>query len=298
MDQKKGREVVFVTGPSGAGRSTAINTLEDFGFEAIDNMPLRLVDRLLERDDDEEHPLALGIDPRTRDFSPEALRGAVERARRIPALSATLLYVDCSLDVLLNRYNETRRRHPLARNEDPKTGITRELDLMKGLRDFSDVVIDTTQMSPHDLRRDLARWFGKATETELSILVQSFSYKRGVPRGADLVFDMRFLRNPHWEPALREFDGRDAPVANYVQDDPLFSSFFDKLADMLTLLLPAYKTDGKAYLSIGLGCTGGQHRSVAVTEKLAKELAEDGWQVSIRHRELELRGLMDVRERK
>ncbi len=298
MQSSEPREVVFVTGPSGAGHSTAINILEDFGFEAIDNMPLRLIDRLLDRDDSDDRPLALGIDPRTRDFSPETLRSAVKRARQDPTLKPTLLFIDCSIDVLLNRFSETRRRHPLARNEAPRVGIERELELLGSLRDLADVVVDTTQLSPHDLRAELGQWFAPVAETEMSVLVQSFSYKRGLPRGADLVLDMRFLRNPHWDRSLREMDGRDAPVAEYVEADPLFSSFFDKLKDMTTLLLPAYKKDGKAYLSIALGCTGGQHRSVAVTERLAKELAENDWQVSIRHRELELRGMVEARERK
>jgi len=291
------REIVFVTGPSGAGRSTAINVLEDFGFEAIDNMPLGLIDRLIEGEDPEDRPLALGLDPRTRDFSPATLLATLEEARRDPKLKPTLLFADCSVDVLLNRFSETRRRHPLAENEDLREAIEREITLMRGLRDVADVVIDTTELTPHDLRSELARWFGEATAIDLSVLVQSFSYKRGLPRGADMVIDVRFLNNPHWDAKLRKCDGRDEAVAAFVEADPLYSSFFDKLVDITSLLLPAYKEEGKAYLTIALGCTGGQHRSVAVTESLAKELAQKGWQVSIRHRELELRGVIEARLR-
>ena len=288
------QEIVFVTGPAGAGRSTAINALEDFGFEAIDNMPLSLVERLLGTEGSTGRPLALGIDPRTRDFSPDGVVAVLLACERNPEISVTLLFVDCSVDTLLRRFSETRRRHPMARNEAPRVGIERELELLQGLRQRADIVIDTTELSPHELRADLERWFSTVADTELSVLVQSFSFKRGIPRGSDSVFDVRFLRNPHWEAELREQDGRAEPVRAHVEADPLYSPFFERLLDITSLLLPAYKREGKSYFSIGIGCTGGQHRSVVVAESLAKGLAVDGWQVSIRHRELELRGAMST----
>ncbi len=279
--------IVLVTGPSGAGRSTAINTLEDAGFEAIDNLPLSLLPRLLEGAHD--RPLALGLDARNRDFSTTALIDLVDRLHDRPNVTVDLLYLDCSNDVLLRRFSETRRRHPLAPAESPDVGIRRELDLLAPIRVRSDVLIDTSEMSPHDLRAEVEQWFAPKTSGKLAVSVHSFSYKRGTPRGIDMVFDCRFLQNPYWQEDLRSLDGRDRRVAAYVAKDPRFDDFFSKIQDLSEMLLPAYIEEGKAHMSIGFGCTGGQHRSVVVTEKLANALAKAGWQMSIRHRELERR---------
>lgn len=278
--------VVIVTGPAGAGRTTAIHALEDFGFEAIDNLPMTLFERLVDGPP-LERPLAIGVDPRTRGFSAEALIKAVEAAQVATGGHAQLLYVDCAPEVLLRRFSETRRRHPSARGETPRIGVDRELEQLLGLRERADILIDTSELSPHDLRARLAEWFSNDEENALTVSVQSFAFKRGAPRGLDMIMDLRFLRNPHWEPSLRALDGRDAAVGHYVKEDLLFQPFLEKLTEITTLLLPAYKAEGKSYFSIGLGCTGGQHRSVFVTEVFANTLAESGWQVSIRHRELE-----------
>ena len=178
----------------------------------------------------------------------------------------------------------------MAETLSPSEGIDREIDLLVPIRARADHLIDTSDLSPHDLKAEIAHWFAQGTETRLAISVQSFSYKRGLPRGVDMVFDCRFLSNPHWVPALRDKDGRDAEVSAYVQADLNFAAFFQKLQEIIFILLPAQQEEGKAHLTIGFGCTGGQHRSVAVAEKLAKVLAEAGWQVSKRHRELERRG--------
>lgn len=280
------QDVAIVTGPSGAGRSTAINALEDLGFEAIDNLPLSLLERLF-AGGAHDRPLAVGIDARTRDFSADALMAAVETLTSNPQLSVSLVYLDADTDTLLRRYSETRRRHPLAPAETPLVGIERERTLLGGLRERADVLIDTGNLSPHDLRAEVWRWFGRGEGAEMAISVQSFSYKRGSPRGADMVLDCRFLRNPHWKPELRRLTGEDAAVAEYVMSDPLYQPFMDQTRAMLDLLLPAYKAEGKSYFTLALGCTGGQHRSVCVTERLSNGLAKAGWQVSIRHRELE-----------
>jgi UPF0042 nucleotide-binding protein len=200
-----------------------------------------------------------------------------------------LVYLDCDAITLARRYSETRRRHPLSPHETAAIGIARELALLAPLRERADVLIDTRAMTPHELRAEMGRQFGEADAAGdgLAVTLQSFSYKRGVPRGSDMVIDVRFLKNPHWDAALRPLDGRDPVVRAFVEADPAYAPFYARLADLLKFLLPAYKAEGKSYFGLGLGCTGGRHRSVAVVEALAKTLAGDGWRVSIRHRDLE-----------
>lgn len=274
--------VLLVTGPSGAGRSTAIRALEDLRFEVIDKLPLSLMPRLLDGPPP-DRDVAVGIASDTRGFSTEALLTLIDQQPD----RFELLYLDCSPDVLLRRYSETRRRHPAAPAETPLAGIEREYDLLRPIRSRADILIDTTDLTVHDLRADIDRWFGGATQSRLSLVVHSFSYKRGLPRGLDMVFDVRFLRNPYWSDELRRFDGRDPRVADYVTADPRFPEFFNKVCELAELLLPAYVEEGKSHLNIGFGCTGGQHRSVCLTERLVNTLAAQGWQVSSRHRELE-----------
>lgn len=284
-------QVTLVTGPSGAGRSTAIRVLEDLGYEGIDNIPLSLVPRLLDGPP-LGRPIALGVDVRNRDFNAQAVIEAIDRMTRDPNVALEVLYLDCSPTELIRRFSETRRRHPLAPRDTPDEGIARELDLLAPIKVRADQLIDTTDLSPHDLKAELGRWFDRrgGGATRLAVSVQSFSYKRGLPRGLDMVFDCRFLSNPHWEPALRALDGRDPQVVAYIQHDARFAEFFQKLQDLLAFLLPAHLAEGKAYLAIGFGCTGGQHRSVALTELIGAALAQAGWPVSKRHRELERKG--------
>lgn len=294
MTDANRQDVIFVTGPAGAGRTTAIHVFEDFGFEAIVNLPLNLLRRLLDGPP-LGRTLVIGIDPRTRGFTPEAIITEIDRLAQDASINPQLLYVDCRMDVLLRRFSETRRRHPMPGVEAPAIGVEQEIKMLKEVRRRADILIDTSELSPHELREQLGLRFDRVKGTELAITVNSFSYKRGAPVGLDMVQDLRFLRNPHWERALRPLDGRDARVADYVREDPLYEPFLEKLIDITNLLLPAYKAEGKSYFSIGLGCTGGQHRSVCVTETLANTLAQDGWQVSIRHRELERKeGLAEV----
>lgn len=289
-EQTPRQRSVLVTGPSGAGRSTAIRALEDMGYEAIDNLPLSLLPRLLD-DGGPDKPLALGIDVRNRDFSTNALIEAIDRGAHVKSAPLQVLYLDCRAEVLQRRFSETRRRHPLAPAESPDEGIAREFDLLGPIRARADILIDTSEMSPHDLRKELESWFAAKDEGHLAVTVQSFSYKRGLPRGLDMVLDCRFLRNPYWEASLRTLDGRAPEVADYVKGDPRFTEFSSRVIDLAQMLLPAYVAEGKAYLSIGFGCTGGQHRSVTMAETLAEALAQAGWQVSIRHRELERRDI-------
>lgn len=286
---EEAERVVFVSGPSGAGRSTAIRALEDLGFEAIDNLPLSLLPRLLDGPPP-TRPLALGTDPRNRDYSAQALIAAVDRLAADPKVLADLVYLDCSTDVLVRRYSETRRRHPLAPEDRPILGIELEQDLLAPVRARAGILIDTSDMTPHELRAEVQRWFAPGGQ-QLALSVQSFSYKRGLPTGADLVFDCRFLRNPYWNPELRSLDGRDAAVVDHIAEDARFAPFLTQVTQLVETLLPAYQEEGKAHLTVAFGCTGGQHRSVAVTEKLAAHLAQAGWQVSKRHREIERRAV-------
>lgn len=286
--QSTGHMVVLVTGPSGAGRSTAINALEDIGYEAIDNLPLSILPRLLDGPP-LSRPLALGLDVRNRDFSTNALIETIDRIGAIPDVDPSVLYLDCRADVLERRYSETRRRHPMAPAESPDIGISREIDLLVPIRARADVLIDTSDLTQHELRAEVDRMFAGAKGRHMAVSINSFSYKRGMPRGMDMVFDCRFLRNPYWDASLRGYDGRDAEVVAHIETDPRAALFFDKVHDLTRMLLPAYLEEGKAHFAIGFGCTGGQHRSVAMTEKLALTLANEGWQVSIRHREMERR---------
>ncbi|AWD22439.1 RNase adapter RapZ [Pseudogemmobacter blasticus] len=281
--------LVLVTGPSGAGRTTTIRVLEDLGYEGIDNIPLSLVPRLIDGPP-LGRPIVLGLDVRNRDFAASALIELIDRLTRDPRVSLEVLYLDCSPAELIRRFSETRRRHPLAPAETPDEGIEREIDLLAPVRARADHLIDTTDLTPHDLKAELARWFDTGGAQRLAVSVQSFSYKRGLPRGVDMIFDCRFLANPYWQPDLRALDGRDPAVAAFVRADPRFAEFFRKVQELILFLLPANLDEGKAHLSIGFGCTGGQHRSVAVAELLGATLAQAGWPVAKRHRELERKG--------
>jgi UPF0042 nucleotide-binding protein len=282
------RRLVLVTGPSGAGRTTALRVLEDLGYEAIDNMPLRMIPALLSGPGP-RNPVALGIDPRNRDFSAMTVMDALAQIADEGDAVPELLYLDCTTEVLLRRFSETRRRHPLAEGQRPEAGISRELEILEPLKACADILISTTEMNVHQLREEVERWFSSGDTRRLSVSIESFSYKRGLPRSVDMVFDCRFLKNPFWEPSLRNGDGRDRAVAEYIHTDPRSAPFQAKVRDLALWLLPAYLDEGKSHLSIAFGCTGGQHRSVAMAEQLAHTVQAAGWQVSVRHREMDRR---------
>lgn len=282
------RRIIFVTGPSGAGRSSALNVLEDAGFEVIDNLPMRLLPMLL-NERDQTRPMALGIDARNRDFSTNTVIDLLGSLSTRPDVVAELLFLDCSTDILLRRFSETRRRHPMAPVDRPADGIQAEQELLAPLRARADVLIDTSDLNVHELRAEVEHWFAPGGKRHLTVTVQSFAYKRGLPRSVDMVYDCRFLKNPYWEPALRSLNGTSARVAAHVATDPRYDDFAQKVLDLSLLILPACREEGKSHFSIAFGCTGGQHRSVALAESHALRLAEEGWQVSIRHRELSAR---------
>jgi UPF0042 nucleotide-binding protein len=285
------RRVVLVTGLSGAGRASILHVLEDLGFEAVDNPPLPLMEELVSRGD---LPAAIGVDSRSRGFDPAAVLHTLARLKLNPALQPELLFAWAEDSVLIRRYTETRRRHPMAPRGRVIDGIVAEAALLAPLREAADLVVDTTGLALPALRAMIeARFGGAAAAVQgLTISLISFAYPKGLPRDADLVFDARFLRNPHYNPILRGGTGQDPDVAAFVEADVAFLPFLDKVTDMLTLLLPRFVEEGKKYLGVAVGCTGGRHRSVHVVETLARRLAALGpvdgppWRVTVTHREL------------
>lgn len=281
--------IVVVTGMSGAGRATSLKALEDLGYEAVDNLPLSLLETVAVRDTGAKRrgALAIGIDVRTRDFDALAFIGILDGlSARSDAAEIVTLFLDCGDDVLVRRFTETRRRHPLAADRPVGDGLRVERRLLGPLLERADVVIDTSLTAPGALKEELSRRFGLDHAPGLALLVVSFSYRQGLPRDADLVFDARFLVNPHYDPALRDLTGRDEAVGDAVAADRDFPAFLDGLLSMLAVLLPRYEKEGKSYLTIAVGCTGGRHRSVYVAERLSEKLASEGRRVHLSHRDL------------
>ena len=288
------QRVVIVTGLSGAGKISILRVLEDLGYEAVDNPPLDLLPSLVERGG---KPLAVGMDARSRGFDAVVVVAVLQTLRANPALQAELVYAWASEDVLLRRYTESRRSHPLAPKGRVLDGIWAETEITEPLRDAADLVLDTSTLALPDLRRRIAGRFGVgAGETGLASLnlsLVSFAFRAGLPREADMVFDARFLRNPHYDPILRPRTGLDGDVAAYIRADPDFAPFMARTEALLDLVLPRFVTEGKRYVTVAVGCTGGQHRSVHIVESLATHLrslsgagVDKGWQVTVRHREL------------
>ena len=278
--------IVVVTGMSGAGRSSCLKILEDVGYEAVDNLPFQLLTRVLRSDEPPERPLAVGVDSRTRGLVPGELVREVERFRAEASTPIRLVFFECDDDVLQRRYTESRRRHPLAQDRPVSDGIARERVLMAPLKAAADLVIDTSTTSLAELRRQIVAELGPQAEGRLTLTVLSFSFRNGLPREADIVFDARFLANPHYVEALRPLTGLDPAVRRHVEQDPDWSRTVNGLEALLMPLLPRYRAEGKSYLTIAIGCTGGRHRSVALAEELAGRLRAAGWQPLVVHRDL------------
>jgi UPF0042 nucleotide-binding protein len=278
--------LLLVTGVSGAGKSSALKALEDLGYEAVDNLPVSLIGRLA-TPEGFPHPIAIGVDIRTRDFESQNFLAELDRLTGRAGIDAKLLFVDCDDDVLVRRFEETRRRHPLADDRPVTDGIRRERMMMASVLERADVRIDTSEMALADLRRTLEGHFGTEGSARPALFVTSFSYRHGLPRDADLVFDVRFLRNPHYDLKLRPLSGVDAAVARFISADKSFKPFLANLKRLLEPLLAAYAAEGKSYLTVAFGCTGGRHRSVFVAEKLAAWLSAKGRPVKVRHRDLD-----------
>jgi UPF0042 nucleotide-binding protein len=285
------KSILIVTGLSGAGKSTTLKTLEDAGWETVDNLPLTLLDSLLAapapqgHDATESRSLAIGIDSRTRGFDADTILARIASLRARHGARVEVLFLDCSGSVLERRFAETRRRHPLALDRPATDGIARERELLEPLRRAAEHVVDTSDLTSNALQQEIRRRFAESFESTLTLL--SFGFARGVPRNADLMFDMRFLQNPYWEESLRDLTGLDPDVRAHVMADPLFDTAIGQIEALLKTVLPRYSEDGKAYVTVAFGCTGGRHRSVCVTEEIAMRLRKAGFSPTIAHRNLE-----------
>ncbi|WP_305096602.1 RNase adapter RapZ [Croceibacterium aestuarii] len=284
------QRILLVTGMLGAGKTTVLRELEDLGWEALDNFPIRLLRRLIgpegERPEKDAPPLAIGFDSRTRGFRPEEIIARVKQLSARPDLVISTLFLDCSTAELERRFDETRRRHHMAQDSPLAHGILAERELLAPLRRWAEALIDTTRYSTNELKQVVRDRFSAESPSSLTVTVTSFGFARGVPPAADLVFDMRFLDNPHWVPELRDQTGLDAAVGEHIKRDASFAPAFERIADLVTYLLPRYAAQGKAYVTVAVGCTGGRHRSVYTAEKLAGALREAGFAPTVLHRNL------------
>ncbi len=278
--------IAIITGLSGAGRTTASKVFEDIGYFVIDNMPPQLLDSVVELATGpgaDVNRIALVIDVRGRQFFGD-LRQSI-RSLEERGLNVRVLYLEASTQSLVQRYEAGRRVHPLAGDDRVIEGIAREKDLLAELRAEADLVIDTTNLNVHELRESLVAAFGETGDTVMVTNLVSFGFKHGTPRDADLMFDVRFLPNPHWVPELKPYTGLDEPVRDYVLGQPEAKEFLDHLLPLMDVMLPAFKREGKRYLTIAIGCTGGKHRSVALTEEVARHLRRHGDTVRVNHRD-------------
>ncbi len=285
------KQVLLITGLSGAGKTTTLKTLEDIGWETVDNFPIRLVEGLLNTPPSSSRngadpPLALGFDSRTRGFDPDKLIKRVKKLQENENFQISTLYLDCAGGELERRYSETRRRHPLALDRPAKEGIALERSQFEPFRRWADHVIDTSDLSTNDLQRQIREEFALQDSDFTTITITSFGFSRGLPNNIDLLFDVRFLSNPFWDPDLKLMTGLDAQVAEYISKDPAYAEALEKFEEMLKFLLPKYVKAGKAYVNIGIGCTGGRHRSVHIAEALSKNLHAAGFSPTVSHRNL------------
>ena len=295
-DMPRQQKILLVTGLSGAGKTTALRVLEDLGWEAIDNFPIRLLSGLIAQADDDaqQTPLAIGFDSRTRGFVPQDIIEGVKTLFQRDDLQITTLFLDCTSSELERRYNETRRRHPMAQERPVRVGIQAERELLEPLRRWADAVIDTSGYTSNQLQQSIREQFARSAPQTMSVIISSFGFARGTPPLADLVFDMRFLDNPHWIEDLREQTGLDDPVGAHIRQDPAFQTAFDQIRDLLLTLLPRYQAQGKSYVNIAFGCTGGRHRSVFTAAQMAAALNEEGFSPTILHRNLGSRAADEI----
>ena len=286
-------QILLVTGLLGAGKTTALRELEDLGWEIIDNFPIRLLNRLIDnttpRDSDIRGPLAIGFDSRTRGFNPRNIIRQAKALTKRKDVELTTLFLDCSSKELERRYNETRRRHPLAADMPASTGIRAERELLEPLRRWADMLVETTDLTTNDLRNLTREKFTSASSQAMTLSVSSFGFSRGMPPVADLVFDMRFLDNPHWVEELRPLTGIDKPVGDHILKDPAFDEAFTRICELLLMLIPRYQAQGKSYVHIAFGCTGGRHRSVFTAEQVAAVLRDSEFSPTLLHRNLDSR---------
>ena len=288
MSKARSKRILLVTGLSGAGKSTVLRTLEDLGWETVDNLPVLLLDRLLSTalpdDGRDDAPLAVGFGTTTRGFDAERIVKRIKKLREDHGHEIGTLFLECAGVELERRYSETRRRHPMALDRPAVDGIAREREQLMPLRRWANRLIDTTNLRSNELASLIRNTFGEGREGP-TLTVMSFGFARGLPSNADLVFDMRFLQNPHWVPELRPGTGQDAAVADYVRADPAYG-LVDGIEQLIVDLLPRYRAEGKSYLTVAIGCTGGRHRSVHVAERVSNRLRDAGFSPTLYHRDL------------
>lgn len=282
----KSQNLFIVTGFSGAGLSSTLKIMEDLGIEVFDNFPISFLDNLLTSSLHKSQPIAIGIDTRTRNFNPTKIIEKIEDLKLNSSWNVQTLFLSADDHVLLRRFTDTRRVHPMARDRSISDGIAAEKSLLYPLKHKANVIVDTSDLNIHDLRSQIEQRVEAYISDTLNINIMSFSYRHGIPREADMVFDMRFLTNPHWKEEYRHMTGLDKDIQIYIEQDPAMSDFYDDLIQMLNRLIPLYKKNGKRYLTIGFGCTGGQHRSVYTAQKIAGWLRSQNHPVTIHHREM------------
>jgi UPF0042 nucleotide-binding protein len=283
-----GPQVVILTGVSGSGKSTALRALEDAGFYCVDNLPILFLEKLLELSGHtagEVSRIALVVDAREGRFLAEAPR-IIEEVRQNGS-DVQMLFLDASDDALVRRYSETRRRHPLAGDGSVPDGISAERRALADLKAIADEVIDTTTLNVHELKRLVTRRFAASEGARLGVTVVSFGFRFGIPTHADMVLDVRFLPNPYFIPELKAYPGTDPRVSEFVLGQPDAKAFLERLAELFGFLLPRYRTEGKSYLTIAIGCTGGKHRSVALARALAERFEAGGQPVRLWHRDVD-----------
>jgi len=282
-----GRQLVILTGLSGSGKSTILKTFEDLGYYCVDNLPVSLIPTFSELHvygNSEIERAALLVDAREGEQI-ERLPALYKKIRR--EVPATLVFIEANEDALLRRFSETRRPHPLGHHRPVREGLRREREMMAPIRKLADVVIDTTRFNVHELRQFITHRFQSQSKRPLMVSLVSFGYRYGVPADADLVFDVRFLPNPHFIPKLRRYSGRNPKVARYIRSFPQTGEFLRRIESLLTYLIPHYIREGKSYLTIAFGCTGGRHRSVMLTEAVGKKLASRNYTTKVVHRDLD-----------
>ena len=282
MKNNLSNQLIIITGSSGAGRTTALNIFEDIGFEIVDNLPISMIDNLVSNKSRNKN-LALGIDIRTRDFSPKNLKKLLSKYKKTVV---KIIFLECDTNKLLGRFNETRRSHPLSGKKILSDALIEEMEYLKPIKVFSNFILDTTDYSPADLREELLSYLSISTADKFSILLQSFSYKNGIPRNVDMIFDCRFLKNPHWNNNLKKLDGRSKKIQEFVCSSQEFNPFFSKVYSLIKFLIPCVQKEGKVQFSIGFGCTGGKHRSVVFVNELMNALKKDGYSVLSKNRDL------------
>jgi len=283
MTERRLPHLLLVTGMSGAGKSHVLDALEDMGWDTVDNLPVDLLEAFVHGGGEcRVVPAAVALDSRSRGFDPRTLPQIV---RSIAGVDAEIIYLDCAGAELVRRYDATRRVHPLAPDRPAEDGIARERDLTQPLRATADSVLDTTDLTPADLVDELRRRYGGESDQPI-LTIASFSFARGISRTADLVFDVRFLPNPHWEEELRDLTGAEKAVRDYLASDPAWEAMLDRTVSLLNDWIPRYWAAGKNYVTVAFGCTGGRHRSVASAIEVAERLRASGFSPNVRHRDL------------